>query len=420
MAWNQEPSERLISSSSLGVLAATLLLSVTILSGLLPTFRILSFDVFRIYLYVFVGLALAGYIFSKNPRVPLLRPLILLLLLAALSVASVGWTIQFEGALVGVFTVLVETIFILSMLYLTTQKEQIEFLTGILLLIGWITMVIAFWEIITGHHLEASRLALPKRSDEFGATSVFFNRNDYGMFLSMLSPIPVYYVVCGSRPVTRLVGSLSVGSILIVLWLNGSRAAMLGVGLGAIVILVGLGWRSFAPPVERIPRFGTIGYSVAALLSLGVPALFSNPFSASGQASLFLRYQLLELGRTAIIERPWGYGVDTFQEVAARSTIDTAGILAPHNWAIHLGVELGIPGLLLFILAIGLLTDRLFAHYLIEGESLALPLGASLMAFIPAGLGPSLAIDLYVFWVMVALGLAYLAATCSAQSAGEM
>jgi hypothetical protein len=190
---------------------------------------------------------------------------------------------------------------------------------------------------------------------------------------------------------------------------NGGRSGLIG---SSLAVCVTVAFWTLRDELRRwvsswLPVFTTL-IGLTAVLGLVLPKVASNPFDKVASFSLWSRWQLLDLAGTMLVENPLGHGIGAFASVASRSPIDTGRIIYPHSWIAQLAGEVGVVGLLLFVLAYGLLSDQLFRAYLAGDDGYALPLCVSLLSFVIASLGAGDPLHYSrIFWVVFGLGLAY-------------
>ncbi len=87
--------------------------------------------------------------------------------------------------------------------------------------------------------------------------------------------------------------------------------------------------------------------------NLGKLGLPKNEFGETVPESFYLRVAYAQAGLRAVIENPWGYGVTrkAFERLAQKKYPDVS-ISSAHNGYLDLSSSVGIPGLLLFVLAL--------------------------------------------------------------------
>ncbi|MFC6890275.1 O-antigen ligase family protein, partial [Halorubrum trueperi] len=176
---------------------------------------------------------------------------------------------------------------------------------------------------------------------------------------------------------------------------------------GIVLVSIGTVLRSKLNRLSTIPRIGVLTYAGIALASFLIPLLFNNPFSIPDQGSLHTRYRLLEIGVRNAAEYPLGTGLGGFPEVIANSPLRPERVRTPHSWAIQLLVELGVPGVLLFICLFGRVTDQLLYQTICGDNWMALPLATILLITPVSSIGPSESLYMPELWLVLALGLIY-------------
>jgi teichuronic acid biosynthesis protein TuaE len=292
------------------------------------------------------------------------------------------------------------------------------------------TILVAFWEIHTGHHLGTS--AVPGKHIP---TAFFFNPNDLGAALALLLPFMWFWyeVVPGEW------GKL--GSVLwtvVSLWLlvkTGSRGGELALILDLVALPVVLpkkarGWAIAALAAGLALLAGLIAWarSLGPLYKLPrdlsklarIPDLFTTyipqhlgPHVAPG--SVGIRWHLYESGMIALSRHPLGlgpHGAELWYRywVHHQGLINTYGITNAHNLWLEVAMDFGWPGIILFVTAFVTLLVYAYrnAH---SSDGLKRALGRAgfpaLIGFVLGSLSPSsVMIGFEVMWVVFGLLLA--------------
>ncbi len=187
---------------------------------------------------------------------------------------------------------------------------------------------------------------------------IFYDANDLGMLLVCTLPLCIYFVRHGRHVAWRILALAVTVLIGVAIARSGSRGAFLGfVSVVAYIMLFSKG----APSRVRL----AIVAAAAALLLFGSGTRYAtmmssifhleNDYNWTGDEG---RLAIWERGVGYVSERPLtGVGLNAFPKAEgtmspiARRHEFGSGIKwsAPHNSFVQVGVELGIPALLLFV-----------------------------------------------------------------------
>lgn len=192
-----------------------------------------------------------------------------------------------------------------------------------------------------------------------GAIGLFANRNHYADLLALLLPFALAFAVQAQRQQRKLLAAawyaLGVG-LLLATALSYSRAgialAMLAVALSAVALR---------------PTGGADQRRLMPLSALGIAALAVAAYAWDGIATRLaqdpigdLRWQYLRYGfDTFVAYLPWGSGVGSFRWAYAplEPVVAMTGVFADraHDDVLQLGIEAGIPGLVLLLALLAML-----------------------------------------------------------------
>ena len=101
-------------------------------------------------------------------------------------------------------------------------------------------VAIGLWEVATGHHLATSLYSRKSliNLDIKKATAVFYNPNDFSVFLALSIPFVFSFVRYGKNYLLRLAGIVLIILSIYILFSNVSRAALLSVVIEFLFILI--------------------------------------------------------------------------------------------------------------------------------------------------------------------------------------
>lgn len=192
------------------------------------------------------------------------------------------------------------------------------------------------------------------------SASTTYDTNDLAYLLVSVLPLALGFAITGKTRVRRAMHAISAGLIALALLLTSSRGGFLGLlAASAVVVLFPIKPPELKNGVSK-SRNRVIATLVAilALSALVWPFLpdetkhhLSTLLSLEGDYNMDTsnsqsRSSIWERNFNAALERPIGYGIDSFLFVDAK----TGGrYRAPHNSYLQVLVELGFVGLLLFV-----------------------------------------------------------------------
>jgi hypothetical protein len=190
---------------------------------------------------------------------------------------------------------------------------------------------------------------------------VYYDSNDLGMLLVGMLPVAVYFARPGARPATRAAAAAVCLILLATLVRTGSRGAFLG--LLAVSAFMLVRFRAFTARARLRAVLG----GLAAVVVLGNAQYWEmmrtllhpqDDYNWAGNAQSG-RMEVWKRGFRYMIDRPLlGVGPACFFVAEGRLSPQAAlqelgrGLKwsAPHNSYVQVGAELGVPGLLVFLL----------------------------------------------------------------------
>ncbi len=293
------------------------------------------------------------------------------------------------------------------------------------------TIVVAFWEIHTGHHLGASSVhgkPIP--------TAFYFDPNNLGAAIALILPFVWFWPLAFRRRRWPLAGAaLFTLLLLYILVKTGSRGGELALlldlvalpfvltgrarawaasalaaaaaGLAALVV-----WARHQGPIHHLPLAISKLARLPDLFTTHIPSHLP-PGVAPG--SVAIRWALYRSGFWALELHPFGLGPRGARRwyaywITHKSPYNTYGIQDPHNLWLELAMNFGWIGLGLFV--VGFVAVLRYAWRAARSsDALRQGLGRAafcgLFGFILGSLSPSsVLIGFNVMWVALALGLA--------------
>jgi hypothetical protein len=235
-------------------------------------------------------------------------------------------------------------------------------------------------------------------------TAWYYNANDFGYFLAVLSPLYVSRFLYGSWR-ERILSVVVLGGVGGVFVLDIPRAAIGGTVLSAGVCIVVYAVRDRMQSCIHVIKKLTVALplvvaAVAVLLSFLIETL------PLGSRSVTSRWNLFRISTEVALTTVTGTGLLQFEDAVVQSALPTEGITDPHFWLTWLLGTVGVVGTILFLWMYGSLLATML-HRSLEDESyVSLGLFGVLVSFAVAGIGPSNVFRLEITWVVFGLCLA--------------
>jgi tetratricopeptide (TPR) repeat protein/O-antigen ligase len=187
--------------------------------------------------------------------------------------------------------------------------------------------------------------------------SRFVNSGHFATFLLFPLFIGIAMAISSRRFWAQLSISLALGVIGWAFLLTRARAEWLGFLIGLVLLLV-LAGKHRVLSREALRGLALCGVAAVAVFLIGgglkevgerIAELWTE--KKPGTYSLIYRWQLWEGSLRAIMARPGGWGLGSFSAVFPQFKVhaDRFAVRHSHSELLQAGVDLGIPGLLLFI-----------------------------------------------------------------------
>mgnify|MGYP006275495237 FL=1 len=267
---------------------------------------------------------------------------------------------------------------------------------------------VAMIEISTGWHWAQGRLAtfpdIPPYSN--WASAWYYNINDFSFFV-VIGTIPA--LILALKPATNYRTRI----LFAIIWIIGviitfriySRAAVLTQFLVIITAVALVRSHDIRGLLCQIPlKAGKVTLPTIGCFLAGVFYTVPNPINDVG-SSLWIRWQLQ---KAAILEGGIiGQGLGSASAIIGSSSINTGfvgDLAAPHSWYAAIISETGMLGLILFLTFYGGLLTKLVRK---SDMNDPIPIiGVTALIALPvAGLGPSNALRLPTWWIVIGLSV---------------
>lgn len=206
--------------------------------------------------------------------------------------------------------------------------------------------------------------------------------NSLGSYLIIVfSLVLTFFLTTKNKDLKRIYGGLLTLS-LICIWFTFSRSAWIGL-IAATCVLAALLFKQ--KKKIKLNKSILIGFAVLLLLSLGALYTARNTYFVKNvilhadESTVLedpnqLRIRFWQESIEAGIEKPLGYGPGTAGLASIRN--EEQGTILNENYYLQILHEVGIVGLILFLIILGIVAYRLY-QLALSGDSLALALLAS-------------------------------------------
>lgn len=188
----------------------------------------------------------------------------------------------------------------------------------------------------------------------------YYDANDFATFAVTATPIGIYFLHAGRRPLLRWLGAASLATLTLAFVYTGSRGGFIALlAVGAFVVLrftgIPLRWRVAATALVALVVLGAASQQYWQQMGT---ILSDADYNRTGETG---RLQIWRRGIGYMLDHPvFGVGPDNFG--VAEGTLSPfadrqqygIGVRwsAAHNSFVQVGAELGFPGLMFYVAAI--------------------------------------------------------------------
>lgn len=391
------------------LLSNAVLLTIAILAFIVPGLEIGGFNIFAYVIYIIphTGLLLYLMVTRREFALDLPYPLYGLLLFALYVVCSFFWSTD-TIITVKKMVIIVTSIGVAMHLYWSiAHYRTLNWYLRIIQIVSIIGLTVAAFEIVTGAHLPVSN---GYESDTFHMSTAWYpNVNDFSFFLAIVAFLFLIRALPVKQSCSTLLGILGYVGCVTVIFLNGSRAALLSVLIITTLLLFLYAGKDIIFDFFNGGTEWPIFTSLLLIGSLAIIAVFSlvpNIFEPYGNRSFWLRWQSHRASVIFLFRTGIGVGVGNFPVELSLSNIPPAAPINTHSWFATLLGEYGWIGTGLFLLAYGRTLDKLLFQFIRDGDTVALGLLGALLSFVLAGLGPNDVLVFQIHWIIWALAIA--------------
>ena len=281
------------------------------------------------------------------------------------------------------------------------DREDLNIHFMILIVLLFIGVIIAIFEMSSGYHLPTSRIPTLTGYHSQKASAWYFNRNNLSAFLSIIFPL-IFVKMLYQAGYQRIFSILFAGNICMITYLNGSRGAQLGIIAASLACgVIFLFRQSLISIRSEISSLLSI-IPFICLIVIGTVIIISENLIIDDQ-SIFIRWQLLRIAVNSASSTLLGSGLGGFQDIVQQSSINTFGILTPHSWLTWLLAVTGIPGTFIFLALLGTLLQQNFNRYITSNDPVYLITIGVIISFCISGISPSNVLHMEGIWIIIAV-----------------
>ncbi|MEH7235748.1 O-antigen ligase family protein [Bacillus sp. JJ1562] len=363
----------------------------------------------RIVLFLFGLYLFIKYVLLFNPLhiQPIKPALVFLIAWFLYGVVSILWATNKVEGIKELYYFAVFILLVFSIIETLNRRDILKWINYSFILIGILTILLSLLELAFNFHLSTSRYVI--EADKYGglglrvATAFFYNENDLSLFLVMITP---FFLMTFRKSGFQL---LILGSIFFIMFMNGSRIAILAFLILILIFLFIL----YRPHLVNIFKF----LLIFTPLFIGVAIYFSGDIvdkiiEVTGifeQGSTSTRINLILTGIYSIVHSFFlGVGAGNYQFHVNPEV--TSGIVNPHNWWIEVGTNYGVDIFVFYLAFLIFIFRKLWQIYKRNNEfsALAFCLFLSYIGFVIACIGPSRLFYFWPMWLLYGVTLAFI------------
>lgn len=343
-----------------------------------------------------------------------LKPFLLFFLIwVCYGLLSLIWVKNITEGVKGLLFLAIGVSFIFIFTFCFTKfKDYLQlyyiWLAALIILIG-----IGMWETITGHHLATSSLVHARIGNRHIPTSVFYNQNDFSMYLTISIYFIIAFIQNAKGYLIKIFGFILLLLSLYLIYQTSSRANYLALVFSFFLwILLVLNRRKRKIFILIfIPVAVVVGIYIEKTTS--IIARFHSEFLFNG-SSTGIRINLIR-NSLKFLRDTYSFGVGSGNAkyyMAHYEKFPTKMIYNVHNWWIQILVEYGVlifVGYLLVFISLVILLYRLYKRAQTNQQKMiCTALLGGLFAFPLASISPSSIMGFKFQWVFIAFAIGYL------------
>lgn len=373
--------------------------------------------------FLTAAVAVLGYIYGqfmdRQALFPAGKSMVALLMLLIWAVATIPVSLWTGGSVDILFGIYLKAVIVFWLLGSVVNSVSRLWMAGWTLTVAAVPLATSAVAKLMSGGFKAEELSQGLDRISGYASALTSNPNDMALMLNLILPISIALLFISRRPVIRLLlGGIIVLCILAIV-ATYSRAGFLTLGITLLVYLLVLWKRG-----HRTVAFGLMGVMIASMPFL--PSSYLTRLStitdvqadATGSAQSRLQ-DMLAAGKYVLNHPVVGAGIG--QDILALNDVRGETWVKVHNVYLEYAVDLGLPGLALFMTLLYLVMRDIYgvmARPAIDPQGeilrwLAQGIGVSLIGFM---IGALFYPDAYQFYFYYIAGLAVAAKSIACRS----
>lgn len=331
-----------------------LLLPIQVLPGLKSLSKVYSTTPFKIFGFVFLFVWLIKLLLT-NKKIKLYFPeLILLFALVTIAMlTSLLFAVNIKNSTQLLFTIFAMSLFVVCFVNVVNDKIFMEQVIIAIVLSGFIMSLVVFYQYLVDPTFMTASGILPDINNPYArlrAGGLVRNVGIWGGYATFFIPF-IFSLIYNSR---NFLWKTAYSVILIIVALGAlfslSRAAFGGLVIGVILSVFIFERFSAKSMVVLAIIFVLLFSGVGALAGAGFWARMNMAFSGR-DGSVLARSSIFHGVMPVFLENPLGVGMGNFCEHVAKYT--NGNKFDPHNVYVQILTELGLFGLIIYVLLIG-------------------------------------------------------------------
>ena len=376
---------------------------------IIPTMACVSIALITLFLFFINSIIKNDFNIKIDAFV--LVTLILLITIFVYSITSYSYIASLKVFLVYASFI----IFMLITISCGCDKKRFNIMINLFILSGFVVSLYGIYQKFFGNNLGHAWIDTSMFTDiSMRVYSTFGNPNVFGQFLLLLIPICGAMIYNSRRLLVKFYYFLVMTFSLCCIVLTHSRGCWIGLILSVII---------FAFLVDK----KILGFCVIAFLILPfvLPDSIINRFLSignMGDSSTSYRVNIW-LGTLNMLKDYWlfgvGVGTETFNKVYPLYSLEAAFALHSHNFYLQVFSELGISGLITFVICMAISLKKILIGYLVDKKSkygiICAAILAGMVGLLLEGMFDYVWYNFRffaIFWLVIGLGIAARRCAC--------
>jgi len=302
--------------------------------------------------------------------------------------------------------------------FLTTQfakdKQKINFIIIILVIIYFSYLLISVWEIITLNHIPISHNFSPK-SFSYIPHGPFYNENDFSAIIIILSPISFFlYKFLKYKVLASVLSLISIFLLFVITILQGSRIGL--ITLSFLTIIFAIFFTNLKEKINIIILFLLLVFIISTSNNIYIKIFrkyFIVQLRTINTEKQSYRLKSVKI-RENLIKTALDMGFDSYlmgvgsgnfiSEMSSDKQENTSGVLITHNFWMEV---FSTNGLIIFLMLIIFYTNMIINLFRLikisqndKDKFLIWSFIFTLFLFLPASILPSTIFRYYHFWII--------------------